>query len=421
MDTIKIDYGKDTIDQEYLKNVKETVKTIHNKIHSKEEYDKMPLGWLDIPIKIDENILENIVASAKELGNISDTIISLGIGGSYLGGKAAIEMLNPNNKKVVFAGNNISGQYLNDLIVEIEKKDFSLIVISKSGTTLETAIAFRILKDRLIKKYGKDEAAKRIVAITDKTKGVLRAIADKEGYESFAIPENIGGRYSVLTPAGLYTIAAAGIDIYEIIEGAKEAYYIYNDEDMDKNPAYKYAALRNAYYDAGKAIEILINYEPAMLYFSEWWKQLFGESEGKGGKGLFPASLQFTTDLHSMGQFLQEGTQNVFETVLNFKFNKSDVPIPYDYEDIDGLNYLQNKTLNFINDIAFQGVKEAHESGGMPIITIDIPEKSPYYFGQLVYFFQKACAISGYIINVNPFNQPGVEKYKKNIFKLLGR
>ncbi|MCK9216640.1 MAG: glucose-6-phosphate isomerase [Firmicutes bacterium] len=421
MDNIKIDYSEGTINQKHLKNAKETVKTIHNKIHSKEEYDKMPLGWLDTPIKIEEKVLEDIVTSSKRLRSISDTIISLGIGGSYIGGKAAIEMLNPKNKKVVFAGNNISGQYLNLLIEEIEQKDFSLIVISKSGTTLETAIAFRILKDRLLKKYGKDEAAKRIVAITDKTKGVLRAVADKEGYESFVIPENVGGRYSVLTPAGLYTIAAADIDIYEIIEGAKEAYYLYNNEDMDKNPAYKYSALRNMYYDAGKAIEILISYEPTMLYFSEWWKQLFGESEGKERKGLFPTSLQFTTDLHSMGQFLQEGTQNVFETVLNFKSNKSDISIPYDFEDIDGLNYLQGKTLNFINDIAFQGVKEAHESSGMPIITINIPEKSPYYFGQLVYFFQKACAISGYIINVNPFNQPGVEKYKKNIFKLLGR
>lgn len=421
MDNINVNYNKDTINQKYLKNVKETIKIIHNKIHSKEEYDKMPLGWLDTPIKIEEKTLEDIVTSSGRLRSISDTIISLGIGGSYLGGKAAIEMLNPKNKKVVFAGNNISGQYLNLLIEETERKDFSLIVISKSGTTLETAIAFRILKNKLVEKYGKDEAAGRIVAITDKTKGVLRAIADKEGYESFVIPENVGGRYSVLTPAGLYTIAAADINIYEIMEGAKEAYYLYNNEDMDKNPVYKYSALRNMYYDAGKAIEILISYEPTMLYFSEWWKQLFGESEGKEGKGLFPTSLQFTTDLHSMGQFLQEGTQNIFETVLNFKSNESDVLIPYDFEDIDGLNYLQGKTLNFINDIAFQGVKEAHESDGMPIITIDIPEKSPYYFGQLVYFFQKACAISGYIINVNPFNQPGVEKYKKNIFKLLGK
>lgn len=421
MDNINVNYNKDTINQKYLKNVKETVKTIHNKIHSKEEYDKMPLGWLDTPIKIEEKTLEDIVTSSGRLRSISDTIISLGIGGSYLGGKAAIEMLNPKNKKVVFAGNNISGQYLNLLIEETERKDFSLIVISKSGTTLETAIAFRMLKNKLLEKYGKDEAAGRIVAITDKTKGVLRAIADKEGYESFVIPENVGGRYSVLTPAGLYTIAAADINIYEIMEGAKEAYYLYNNEDMDKNPVYKYSTLRNMYYDAGKAIEILISYEPTMLYFSEWWKQLFGESEGKEGKGLFPTSLQFTTDLHSMGQFLQEGTQNIFETVLNFKSNESDVSIPYDFENIDGLNYLQGKTLNFINDIAFQGVKEAHESDGMPIITIDIPEKSPYYFGQLVYFFQKACAISGYIINVNPFNQPGVEKYKKNIFKLLGK
>lgn len=421
MSNFKINYNKNLIKHEEIKEIKNSIKLIHNTIHSKEEYVKMPLGWLDAPLNTNEEELKRIIASAERIRGISDIIISLGIGGSYLGSKAAIEMLSYGLEKVIFAGNNISGEYFKSLIDYIESRDFSIIVISKSGTTLETALAFRILKDILIKKYGKEGAAKRIIAVTDKSKGVLRAISDKEDYESFEIPENIGGRYSVLTSAGLLTIAAAGIDIYEIIKGAKEAYHLYNNEDMDKNASYEYAALRNIFLKMGKGIEVLVNYEPSMIYFAEWWKQLFGESEGKEGKGIFPASLQFTTDLHSMGQYLQEGTKNIFETILNFQINNNDIIIPSDSENMDGLNYLEGKTLNYINNIAYQGVKEAHESGGVPIITIDIPEKTPYYFGHLIYFFQKACAVSGYLLNVNPFNQPGVEMYKKNIFKLLGR
>lgn len=421
MSAVSINYNKSFIDDKEYTEIRNRIDSIHSLIHSEEEYRKMPLGWLDIPIRLDNNELNSIEITAKRLGNISDTIVSLGIGGSYLGSKAAIEMLNCGAENIVFAGNNASGEYLQNIIGNIESKDFSLIVISKSGTTLETALAFRILKDILIKKYGKDKARERIVAVTDKSRGVLKAIADKEGYDSFVIPDNIGGRYSVFTPAGLLTIAAAGIDIYEIMEGAKEAYHLYNNRNADENPSYEYAVVRNVLYKTGKSIEVLVSYEPSLLYFSEWWKQLFGESEGKDGKGIFPASMQFTTDLHSMGQFLQEGTKNIFETVLNFKTGDSDVAIPYDLENIDELNYLHGKSLNYINNTAYQGVKDAHESGGVPVITIDIPKKNPYYFGHMAYFFQKACAISGYIIGANPFNQPGVEMYKKNIFKLLGK
>ncbi len=421
MSAVSINYNKSFIDDKEYTEIRNRIDSIHSLIHSEEEYRKMPLGWLDIPIRLDNNELNSIEITAKRLGNISDTIVSLGIGGSYLGSKAAIEMLNCGAGSIVFAGNNASGEYLQNIIGNIESKDFSLIVISKSGTTLETALAFRILKDILIKKYGKDKARERIVAVTDKSRGVLKAIADKEGYDSFVIPDNIGGRYSVFTPAGLLTIAAAGIDIYGIMEGAKEAYHLYNNRNADENPSYEYAVVRNVLYKTGKSIEVLVSYEPSLLYFSEWWKQLFGESEGKDGKGIFPASMQFTTDLHSMGQFLQEGTKNFFETVLNFKTGDSDVAIPYDLENIDELNYLHGKSLNYINNTAYQGVKDAHESGGVPVITIDIPKKNPYYFGHMAYFFQKACAISGYIIGVNPFNQPGVEMYKKNIFRLLGK
>lgn len=419
MDGLKIKWNKKFTNQEYLDAAKGKISCIHNKIHSEEEYEKMPLGWLDVPINTNKNMLRNIEEAANRLRNISDIIISLGIGGSYLGAKAAIEMLDTGTYKVIFAGNNISGAYLKNIIEKVKDLDFSLIVISKSGTTLETAISFRILKDILISKYGKEAGKERIVAITGKSKGILRDISEKEGYESFGIPDNIGGRYSVLTPAGLLTIAAAGIDIYEIMEGAKEAYSICSINDVEKNPAYKYAVLRNVFYKMGKTIEVLVSYEPAMLFLSEWWKQLFGESEGKEGRGIFPATLQFTRDLHSMGQYLQEGQKNIFETILYFKNSRDDVEIPFVSDNIDGLNYLGGKTLNYINKIAYKGVKEAHESGGVPVVTIDIPEITPYYFGYLAYFFQKACAVSGYLIDVNPFDQPGVEMYKRNIHRLL--
>ncbi len=430
MDGLKISYSDKFLKDENLTCFNHKISSIHDRLHSSEEYERMPLGWLDIPAKTDETDICRILNIADRIREISQIVISLGIGGSYLGSRAAIEMIGNdfNNSdmklgkpRIIFAGNNISGTYLRKLINFIEDKDFSLCVISKSGTTLETAAAFRILKSILEKRYGKEGARKRIVAVTDKSKGALREITNREGYDNFEIPDNIGGRYSVLTPAGLFTIGAAGINIKKIIEGARDAYYIYENRNLHNNSCYKYAAIRNIFYGMGKSIELLINYEPSMMYFAEWWKQLFGESEGKEGKGIFPSSLQFTTDLHSMGQYIQEGTKNIFETVLNIQNFRLDVPIPSDSENIDGLNYLEGRTLNYINTIAFRGVKEAHENGGVPVISIDVPEQNEYYFGHLVYFFQKACAVSGYLLDVNPFDQSGVEMYKKNIFKLLGR
>lgn len=421
MTSLKIGYSEEFVKDEELFFLKEKIKNIHGMLHSKEEYEKMPLGWLDIPLKTRDIDIDRIICAAEKIRENSQVIISLGIGGSYIGSRAAIEMIGMGNPRVIFAGNNMSGTYLKHIIDFIEDKDFSLCVISKSGTTLETAVAFRILKNILEKRYGKDGASRRIVAITDKSKGALRKATEVNGYESFEIPDNIGGRYSVLTPAGLFTIAAAGINIKGIIEGARDACNTYDNENMDENPCYKYAALRNIFYGMGKSIEALVCYEPSMEYFSKWWQQLFGESEGKEGKGIFPASFQFTTDLHSMGQYIQEGTKSIFETVLNIENPKLDAVIPFDLDNIDDINYLEGRTLNYINSIASEGVREAHESGGVPNILINVPSQNGYYFGHLVYFFQKACAVSGYLLHVNPFDQPGVEMYKKNIYKLLGR
>lgn len=427
---LKIGYSEKFVDDEEMIYFKDRIRSIHGRLHSRQEYEKMPLGWLDLPLKTGDGEINCIVNAAERIREISQIVISLGIGGSYLGSRAAIEMIGNNhsnsdvklgNPQVIFAGNNISGTYLQHIIDSIEDKDFSLCVISKSGTTLETAVAFRILKNILEKRYGKEGSRRRIIAVTDKSRGALRKTAEVSCYESFEIPDNVGGRYSVLTPAGLFAIAAAGINIKEIIEGARDACHIYDNEDMDKNPCYKYVVLRNIFNGMGKSIESLISYEPSMEYFAKWWQQLFGESEGKEGKGIFPTSLQFTTDLHSMGQYLQEGRKNIFETILNIENPRKDVAIPFDSENMDDLNYLENKTLNYINAIASQGVREAHENGGVPAILIDVPSQNGYYFGHLVYFFQKACAVSGYLIDVNPFDQPGVEMYKKNIYKLLGR
>lgn len=430
MTNIEIEYSEEFVKGEALFYFQNRIENIHGQLHSTEEYEKMALGWIDLPLKTERANLEKIICSAERIREISQIVISLGIGGSYLGSRAAFEMICPNfnvwdmklgNPGIIFAGNNMSGTYLKHLIDLIKDKEFSLCVVSKSGTTLETAVAFRILKNILEKRYGKEGSKKRIITITDKSKGALRQIAENNCYESFEIPHNIGGRYSVLTPAGLFTIAAAGININKIIEGAREACHTYNNEDIDKNSCYKYAALRNIFYGLGKNIEILVSYEPSMVYFAEWWKQLFGESEGKEGRGIFPTTLQFTRDLHSMGQYLQEGTKNIFETILNIQNPKEDLEIPFDSDNTDGLNYLEGKTLNYLNAIAYKGVKEAHEGGGVPVISIEIPRQNEYYFGHLVYFFQKACAVSGYLLEVNPFNQPGVEMYKNNIFKLLGR
>jgi len=323
--------------------------------------------------------------------------------------------------QILFAGHQISSTYMTHLLEYLEGKDFSLNVISKSGTTTEPAIAFRILREAIEKKYGKEEARRRIYATTDKAKGALRKLAEAEGYETFVIPDDVGGRYSVLTAVGLLPIAAAGIDIDAMMQGAADAAKLYANPNLAENPSYQYAAARNILYRKGKTTEILVNYEPGLHYVSEWWKQLYGESEGKDHKGIYPASVDFSTDLHSMGQFIQEGTRNIFETVLQVAKPKADIAIGHDPDNIDGLNFLAGKTMDFVNKKAFEGTLLAHSDGGVPNLVVTIPELSPYWFGHLVYFFEKACGISGYLLGVNPFDQPGVEAYKRNMFALLGK
>ena len=387
------------------------------------------LGWLNLPVDYDKTEFERIKKAAEKIKSDSEVLVVVGIGGSYLGARAAIEMLTDSFynlnagkgiPKIIYAGNSISSSYLADVIELLKDKDFSVNVISKSGTTTEPALAFRILRAMLIEKYGKDEAKNRIYATTDKARGALKIFADKEGYETFVIPDDVGGRFSVLTAVGLLPIAAAGIDIDEMMKGARDAREEYQ-KPYDENICYQYAALRNILSRKGKNVELMVNYEPCLVYFSEWWKQLFGESEGKDNRGIFPASVSFSTDLHSMGQYIQDGSRILFETVLNVEKPKKDLEFPFDEENVDGLNFLAGMSVNTVNTKAFQGTLLAHTDGGAPNIVINIPEITPYYFGNLVYFFEKACAISGYILGVNPFDQPGVEAYKKNMFALLGK
>lgn len=390
------------------------------------------LGWVDLPWNYDKEELLRIKNAAKRIKENSDVLIVIGIGGSYLGAKAAIDMLNnsfynsmtKDNRKtpeIYFAGNSISSTYLLDLVDLVKDKDISVNIISKSGTTTEPAIAFRVFKELLENKYGKDGAKERIFATTDKSKGALKNLADSEGYESFIIPDNVGGRFSVLTAVGLLPIEVSGVNVEDIIKGAQDAKNDLSCKDVLENPCYKYVAARNSLYRKGKTTEILVNYEPRLQYFSEWWKQLFGESEGKDNKGIFPSSVNFSTDLHSMGQYIQDGVRNIFETVINVKNPTRDFAIKKSEVDLDGLNYLSDKTVDFVNKKAYEGTLLAHNDGGVPNIIIEIPEISPYYFGYLVYFFEKACGVSGYLLGVNPFNQPGVEAYKKNMFALLGK
>lgn len=378
-------------------------------------------GWVDYPVNYDEKVIENIIQSAKKIQNESDVFIVIGIGGSYIGARACIEMLsnsfyNLQDSKerkapqIFFAGYNLSGTYHKDLVEFIKDKDVSICVISKSGTTPEPSLTFSIFKDLLEKKY-KSEAKERIYVITDKEKGILRKEVDERGYTSYIVPDDIGGRYSVLTPVGLLPIAVAGIDIKEILRGAKEGYFQYLKEDLE-NPCCKYAVIRNILFQKGKIIEAFEAYEPKLQYFMEWLKQLFGESEGKEKKGIYPTSLQMSADLHSMGQFLQEGNQCFFETVLNVEKPQNDVTTPNN-------NLFNTNSLNEVNQKAIEGVRLAHIEDDIPNIRISIPNFSPYYFGQLVYFFEKACAISGYLLGVNPFDQPGVEKYKSKMKQLL--
>lgn len=386
-------------------------------------------GWLNLPVDYDKDEFARIKKAAKKIQSDSEVLICIGIGGSYLGAQAAIEFLNSNfygkekngMPTVVFCGNSLSGSYLYDLIEWLGDKDFSVNVISKSGTTTEPSVAFRIFKDKLIKKYGKEEAAKRIYATTDRQKGALKTEADAEGYEEFVVPDDVGGRYSVLSAVGLLPIAASGADIDELMKGAADARADYTDTDLSKVTPYQYAALRNILYRKGYTTEIVENYEPSLRMFGEWCKQLMGESEGKDQKGIYPSSANFTTDLHSLGQYIQEGLRNLFETVIRVENPRHDVKIPGDEKNLDQLNFLEGKSLNYVNDRAYEGVVLAHTDGGVPVMTVNIPDQSAHTLGYMIYFFELAIAISGYLNGINPFNQPGVEAYKRNMFGLLNK
>ncbi|HET7578737.1 MAG TPA: glucose-6-phosphate isomerase [Bacillales bacterium] len=431
---IRFDYSKarSFLGDRELANHEEAVKAAHQALHNGTGTGSGFLGWLDLPKDYDKEEFSRIQKAAEKIRSDSDALVVIGIGGSYLGARAAIEMLqhsfyNMLPKKdrsapqVFFAGNQISSTYLKELLHLLADKDVSINVISKSGTTTEPAIAFRVFRKWLEDKYGKEEARKRIYATTDKEKGALRTLADQEGYDTFVIPDNVGGRYSVLTPVGLLPIAAAGLDIQEMMDGAEKARQDLSKDALSENAAYQYAVLRKALYDKGKTMELLVNYEPAFHYFGEWWKQLFGESEGKDGKGIFPAAADFSTDLHSLGQYIQQGRRHLFETVLHIEKPRAEMTVEEEEGNLDKLNYLAGKTMDDINQKAFQGTLLAHTDGEVPNFVIHVPEIREFYFGYLVYFFEKACAMSGYLLGVNPFDQPGVEAYKKNMFALLGK
>ncbi|WP_288567664.1 glucose-6-phosphate isomerase [uncultured Lactobacillus sp.] len=386
-------------------------------------------GWIDLPINYDKDEFDRIKKAAKKIQNDSEVLVGIGIGGSYLGAQASIEFLNSSfygrekekYPTVVFCGNSLSGSYLYDLLEWLGDKDFSINIISKSGTTTEPSIAFRVLKDKLIKKYGKEEAAKRIYATTDRAKGALKTEADAEGYEEFVVPDDIGGRFSVLSAVGLLPIAVAGGDIDAMMKGAADARAAYTDPDVSEDNPYQYAALRNILYRKGYTTELLENYEPSLRMFGEWWKQLMGESEGKDQKGIYPSSANFTTDLHSLGQYIQEGRRNLMETVIRVENPEHDVTIPDDKENLDQLNFLSGKTMNYVNDRAYEGVVLAHTDGGVPVMTVDIENQSAHTLGYVIYWFELAVGISGYLNGINPFNQPGVESYKRNMFGLLNK
>lgn len=414
-------------EQELLYN---KVYSAHDALENRNGFGRNMLGWLDLPEKRDEEEIGRIKQAAAKIQKQADVFIVVGIGGSYLGAKAVIDLLSSSfsnlnslserkHPQIIFAGNNMSAKYMNDLIEFIKDKDVAINVISKSGTTLEPAITFRILRMFLEEKYGIRGANERIYVTTDKEKGILHDIAVKNEYEMFVVPDNVGGRYSVLTAVGLLPMAVANIDIDDILDGALFASHVFNQRDITANDCYKYALIRNVLYQKGKAIEIMASYEPSFRYFIEWYKQLFGESEGKQHKGIFPAGVNFTTDLHSMGQFIQEGTRNIFETVINVEIDRTFIKFPEFKEDDDNLNYLAGKEIDYINKQAYKGTFDAHVSGGVPVIVINVEDLTEYNIGQLIFFFEKACAISGYMLGVNPFDQPGVEAYKKNMMNLL--
>lgn len=424
---LKIDYSKSGIKEEQLEIIKWQMLDAKKSVEEGSNVGNDFLGWVRLPENYDKKEFEEIKKSAEKIRSDSDVLVVVGIGGSYLGARAAIEMLNssfynslPKDKRkapaIVYAGNNISGNYMYELLEYLEDKDFSVNVISKSGTTTEPAIAFRLLCNLLEKKYGTVDG--RIYVTTDKEKGALKGFADEKGCPTFVVPDDVGGRYSVLTAVGLLPIAAAGIDIDAMMKGAYDAMKEY---ESDENACTEYARLRNILYRQGKTVEILANYEPRMHYVGEWWKQLFGESEGKDGMGIFPAAVDFSTDLHSLGQYIQEGRRNIFETVLTVAEPDHDVTVIHDEKNIDGLNFLSGKTMDYVNNKAFLGTLLAHTDGNVPNIVIEIDKMDAYNFGYMVYFFEKACGISGYMLGVNPFNQPGVEAYKKNMFALLNK
>ena len=426
--TLNAKYLEPFVHEGELQAILPQVEAAHRTIHEKSGPGNDFLGWLDLPVNYDREEFDRILKAAQKIRSHSQVLVVIGIGGSYLGARAAIELLHSqlyNNlgdgPQIYFAGNSISPTYLNQVIRLCEGKDFSINVISKSGTTTEPALAFRIFRDLAIKKYGREGAKERIFCTTDKAKGTLKQLADEEGYETFVIPDDVGGRYSVLTAVGLLPIAVSGSDIGKLMEGAAKAREDLSVCDLDKNDCYRYAALRNILYRKGKAIEILVSYEPAFSMMAEWYKQLFGESEGKDNKGIYPSSAIFSTDLHSMGQFIQEGSRILFETVVDVAAPQQDLYIQPDPNNFDGLNFLSNQNMSVVNRKAMQGTILAHTEGGVPNMVLQLPAINEEELGYLIYFFEKACALSGYLLAVNPFNQPGVESYKKNMFALLGK
>ena len=431
---VSFDYSlaKGVIGQDELTSMKAAVLAARDTLENKKGAGNDFLGWIDLPEDYDKEEFVRIQKAAEKIQSDSEVLVVIGIGGSYLGARAAIEFLrhcfyNSVDKKVrktpeiYYAGNSISGTYLSQLIETIGDRDFSVNVISKSGTTTEPAIAFRIFKEMLENKYGKEEAARRIYATTDRAKGALKGLATEEGYETFVVPDDVGGRFSVLTAVGLLPIAASGADIEKLMEGARSMRKLCLETEVEKNDAIQYALIRNILHAKGKSVEVLANYEPIFHYVGEWWKQLYGESEGKDQKGIFPAAVDLTTDLHSMGQFIQDGSRIMFETVMELENPALDITVKEEEKDLDGLNYLAGKTMDFINKSAMRGTQLAHTDGNVPNLVIRVPEQSEFSLGELFYFFEYACGISGYLLGVNPFNQPGVESYKKNMFALLGK
>jgi glucose-6-phosphate isomerase len=434
MGNIVFDYSKASgfVSAEEMDNMKSAVMCARDTLMNKSGAGNDFLGWIDLPSDYDKEEFHRIKEAAKKIQSDSDVLLVVGIGGSYLGARAAIEFLSHSfynvlsketrkTPEIYFVGNSISSKYINDLKDVLKGKDFSVNMISKSGTTTEPAIAFRVFKDMLIEKYGREEANKRIYATTDKEKGALKNLADQEGYETFVVPDDVGGRFSVLTAVGLLPIAVSGADIDRLMEGANDARLAVTKAPYESNGALQYAAVRNILLRKGKTVEIVANYEPSLHYVSEWWKQLFGESEGKDQRGIFPAAVDLTADLHSMGQFIQDGARIMFETVLNVQESPAEILLKEEEVDTDGMNYLAGKSVDFVNKSAMNGTILAHSDGDVPNLVIEIPEQDEYSLGQLFYFFEYACGVSGYLLGVNPFNQPGVESYKKNMFALLGK